>query len=317
MKILVIGGSYFLGRWFVQMSYKKHQVTVLNRGNIPIGLEGVTEITADRHNDEELCKLEAGDVHYDAVVDFCAYNTGDISRILDHLKDPVPERYIYVSTVDIYRKGTGAVLDESSQLGDAEKDAGRTVIMGDEAEYIRGKTGLEHELVSECKAQGIHGVSVRPVILYGPGNYAPRESIYLEWIKKAGQIIHPVDSDGFFQLLYVKDAAAGLVKLCEIPADKLERAYNFCTDGTVDYTGFEDALASACEAYDQSGSSAMPFERIDVPTDTVIKQGIPLPFPLTAAESEEYSGRLFTGLGIDITPLKDGLLACMKVQMTE
>ena len=312
MKILVIGGSYFLGRWFVQLTYKENDITVLNRGNIPVGLNGVTEIVADRHNESELCKLDESGEAYDAVVDFCAYNAGDIRGILKHLESRLPERYIYVSTVDVYKKGTGLVLDESAGLADVSMIAGRTDPACDEDVYIRGKAALEEELVTECAGYGIRGVSVRPVILYGPGNYAPRESVYFEWIKRAGQILHPVDADGHFQMLYVKNAASGLVRLCEMPSGELKSAYNFCTDETVTYDLFESALAGACARNDPAVSDGKAFARVDVTVDTVLRQGLPLPFPLTKGESEKYSGGLFKELNVDVTPLEEGLYECMR-----
>lgn len=307
MRILVIGGSYFLGRWFVQYAHKKHDVTVFNRGNIPIGLSNVTEVIGDRHNDEELCKLNGEGCRYDAVVDFCAYKALDIKRVLECLSDALPERYIYISTVDVYKKGLDAALDESAELVDLR------TLKGDEAEYIRGKTELERELKEECKRYGIHCVSVRPVILYGPLNYAPRESVYLEWIRRAGQIIHPADADGYFQMLYVSDAAKALLKLCEKTED-LREAYNFCTDEILTYDTFEQALDKACMRHDPSknGKDAA-FERVNVDVKTILEQNIPLPFPLTKGESGLYSGGLFKELGVDITPLEDGLTECMRV----
>ena len=301
----MIGGSYFLGRWFVQHAYKEHDITVLNRGTIPVGLEGVNEIVADRHDDDMLCKLKSCGINFDAVVDFCAYNPGDISRILKHLKDDLPERYIYVSTVDVYRKGTGCVLDESAPLADTEG------LTGDEGEYIKGKILLEHELVSECGSYGIHGVSVRPAILYGPGNYAPRESVYFDWISQMGQIIHPSGSDGFFQMLYVSDAAKALVKLCELSLNELKSAYNFCTNEILTYDTFENALEEAYGRYNPDAS----FSKIEMPIETVLERGIPLPFPLLRSESETCGADLFNGLGITHTPLETGLYNCMKIFM--
>ena len=328
MKILVIGGSYFFGRWFVQHAYKEHEVTVLNRGSITIGLSGVTEIRADRHNSDELCKLEIDGIGYDAVVDFCAYDEGDISGILSWLKGAPPEKYIFISTVDVYKKGTGKALDESAEMSDnrdicdeteasdstdAPGNSDTTDTSGGVDAYIKGKVKLEHELVAECKKYGIKGVSVRPVILYGPGNYAPRESVYFEWINKAGQIIHPVDSDGFFQMLYVSDAARGILKLCEMPGELLHDAYNFCSDEVLTYDSYEGALEKAYLKRDPSIKGGA-FSKIDVPVETVLKQGIPLPFPLLKEESEVYSGALFGGLGIDITPLSEGLYNCLKLE---
>ena len=154
-------------------------------------------------------------------------------------------------------------------------------------------------------------MSVRPAILYGPGNYAPRESVYFEWIDKAGQIIHPQDSDGYFQMLYVSDAARGILKLCEMPSDALNEAYNFCTDEVLTYDSFEGALDEAYRMHDPALAPGKAFEKINMSVNSVINQGIPLPFPLMKSESEVYSGRLFCKLNIDATPLAAGLGRCL------
>ena len=36
MNILVLGGSYFLGKHFVNMAADEHTITVFNRGNRPV-----------------------------------------------------------------------------------------------------------------------------------------------------------------------------------------------------------------------------------------------------------------------------------------
>ena len=50
--ILVIGGSYFVGRVCVETlaSDPDNRITVVNRGNRPMGQPGVTEIVCDRHD---------------------------------------------------------------------------------------------------------------------------------------------------------------------------------------------------------------------------------------------------------------------------
>ena len=72
--ILVLGGSYFVGRVFVEELLKtdSYKVYVLNRGTIPMRREEVTEIVCDRHDRDGMKRL-LPDVDWCAIVDFCAY----------------------------------------------------------------------------------------------------------------------------------------------------------------------------------------------------------------------------------------------------
>ena len=73
MKLLVIGGSYFYGRVFVMEAAKEHDITVWNRGTYSMKEFGVREVQADRHEQPPVCGED-----YDAVIDFCAYASGDV-----------------------------------------------------------------------------------------------------------------------------------------------------------------------------------------------------------------------------------------------
>ena len=50
MNILVLGGSYFLGKHFVEMAHKEHTLTVFNRGSHPLDMEDVTELVRYRRH---------------------------------------------------------------------------------------------------------------------------------------------------------------------------------------------------------------------------------------------------------------------------
>ena len=114
-KILVIGGTYFLGKAFVQMILEETdcEVTIMHRGTagakIDIESERLTEIFGDRHDGAALRELPGE--HYDAVVDFCAYIKGDISFLLDRINATV-YHYIFISTVDVYQRGLGRFLKQ-------------------------------------------------------------------------------------------------------------------------------------------------------------------------------------------------------------
>ncbi|MDE6739395.1 MAG: hypothetical protein K2K07_09905, partial [Lachnospiraceae bacterium] len=101
MNILVIGGSYFYGRVFVMEAVREHSdyhITVLNRGTYSMEEFGVKQVTGDRHDPAVLtvCKED-----YGAVIDFCAYEAGDVKGVIENLPGKLGQ-YILISTVDAY-----------------------------------------------------------------------------------------------------------------------------------------------------------------------------------------------------------------------
>lgn len=287
MKILVLGGSYFLGKHFVTLAKNEHDITVFNRGTRPLNFPQVLEIHGDRHDEAALFELKGQ--HYDAVVDFCAYQKNDISSIFRLLGGSI-KQYIFISTCDVYRRGLNSLLDENAPY--ESRNFG-----GEAGDYILGKVSLEKELVENAKMYNVMYTSLRPAFIYGPDNYAPREGIYFHWIKEAGQILHPIDSTGEFQLVYVGDVAKAI--LCSLGNPKaFDRAYNLAPFKMETYETFSDALA---EVFD------IEFEKIPVSVQVISEKGIALPFPLTKEESNWYDGKKVLELIEVYTDLTDGL----------
>lgn len=289
MKILVIGGSYFFGRVYVMQAAAGHEVTVLNRGRYSMADFGVREWKADRHERAAVAKLPAES--FDAVVDFCGYEQGDIENFLKAFPGTVGQ-YIFISTADVYEKWTGQVLTEEAPL-DTRHFAGET------GEYIWQKILLEQELVQSCRKRGIAYTSLRPAILYGPFNYAPRESVYVQMAQSGMPLLCPVGAAGRFQPVYVKDAAQMALALTG-NRKAYDRAYNLAGEAS-DYEEFLEAFVLA------SGGKA---ELLKVPADSgrLHEAEAFLPFPLTAEETEIYDGSsALQDTGICLTPLAEGL----------
>lgn len=301
MKILVIGGTYFLGKAFVEQACKeleRSRLYLLNRGSRPHssedvknksigGAQIVKEYRMDRHDIESIKKIPERD--FDVVVDFCAYSENDIRSVIDALGGTVGQ-YIFISTCDVYRRGTGKVTDESGELEDRN-------FGGEAGEYILGKAALERELISCCEEYGIRYTSIRPAFIYGPDNYAPREGVFFNWIDQAGQIIFPEDSDGKFQMVYVRDLARIILAACGNPS-AYDKAYNVCGDGYLSYESFAEILKKATGA---------DFEKVNLSVKDIQAQNIALPFPLTKNETELYSGERVKELGISYTPIEQGM----------
>ena len=289
-RVLVMGGSYFLGRIFSIFASRAGdmELTLLNRGRYSMAhLERIRELRCDRRDVLALDALPRAE--YDAVVDLCAYRPGDIRLTLEHLPGSA-RRYILVSTADVYRR-SALPRDERAPLLES-------MGAGAEAEYTYHKRLLEAELLSVCGERKMETVILRPAFLYGPYNYAPRESWYIEKIVRGEPIPVPTDAAGRFQFVFVKDAAEAILA-CIREEKAAGEAYNLSAPEILDYPAFMDTLEAV---------SDLPFTTRPVTVEEVLREGIPLPFPLKEAESELFSGeKLCRELGISYTPFREGM----------
>lgn len=293
MKILIIGGSYFLGRAFTMVASKEHELTLLNRGNIPMERYNVSQYKADRRDIERLQKFPNQD--YDVVVDFCAYNPGDIRSFVENMPifPGLIKKYIFVSTVDVYERNVGYVKDENTPLS-------TTRYGGDIGDYIYGKICLEKELKEVCNRIGINYVIIRPSIIYGPNNYAPRESKFIKMASNGIPIRYPKDAKAKFQMVYVKDVAEAILKACKRTQSE---EYNICSNEAIGYEEFMKVLSKVSE---------MPLKLEPISTEEALNQAaegkVHLPFPVTEEENEIYDGsKAQQELGIEYTSLLEGI----------
>lgn len=300
MKLLVIGGSYFYGRVFVMQAAGKHDITVVNRGTYSMAQLGVQEIHGDRR-DGNTWKTVTGD--YDVIIDFCAYEKGDIAGVLENLPGKV-KQYIFISTVDVYRRGrqsregdgTGAETEVSFK--DETFPFETRVFPGEVGGYIAGKVALEQEIREECGKRGIAFTVLRPAILYGPFNYAPRESVYIRMIVQNRILPHITDAEGAFQMVYVKDAAEAVLK-CLLNERTYGQAYNLCPDQKINYNDLYEALRTA--------AGPEPEEMV-LTAGEPESHGVPLLFPVTEEETELYSNeKSRRELGMEYISLSEGM----------
>lgn len=269
MNILVIGGSYFYGRVFVMEAAREHRITVLNRGTFSMEEFGALQVTGDRHDPAVFAALQE---KYDVVVDFCAYERGDADVVLRSLSSRIGQ-YILISTVDVYERGTGVVKTE-------EHDLERRQLGGEAGAYIAGKTAAEEETRQVCGELGIPWTIFRPAILYGPYNYAPRESAYIQMMLTGHVLPHFTDAEGKFQFVYVKDAAQAVLRAAG-NEKTYGRCYNLCQDETVDYDRFFQALKEVAEPEVRD-----VLQEVPVTVEAAAARGIPVPFPATGQETE-------------------------------
>lgn len=285
MKILIIGGSYFLGRVFTMTACKHHDLILVNRGHYSLSEFPVKEYHFDRHDKEKWQQLS--NEKFDAVVDFCAYQQNDIKTVIDVLHQHI-RHYIYVSTVDVYLRQTGLIQDEDHPLENRH-------FPGDAGEYIYQKRLLEDEFISACQQYQIACSSIRPGNIYGPFNYAPRESLLIKRIIENQPLFELIDADAQFQMVYVKDVARAILLVIE---KKLyNQSFNIINEEYVDYHLINQIL-----------KTIQPVAIEHHTVQEAINLQYPLPYPLFKEEQEFYSGHKIENYGLQYTSLKEGLL---------
>src|SRR4051794_31887708 len=100
MKVLLIGGTVFVGRAVVEAALARgDEVTVFHRGRHGRDLfDGVEHVLGDRRTD--LGRLAGRS--WDVVVDTCGFEPADVEVSARALGDAV-ERYMFISTAGVYR----------------------------------------------------------------------------------------------------------------------------------------------------------------------------------------------------------------------
>ena len=249
---------------------------------------GIRQLRCDRRDEGALERLQT-ESHYDAVVDFCAYEPGDIQKICYHLPAAF-DQYIYISTPDVTQPSAG-VRDENSPV--------MTVRPEDEVGlYTWKKLELETELKEAVRGKGTGWTLLRPAFICGPFNYAPRESWYVENIIKNGSVLHPTNASGKFNMVYVKDLAMAILT-CVYDGRSKDQIYTISGPEVLDYDRFAEAM---------KGAADRDFELVPVTVEDVLAKNLPLPFPLTEEENELFDGTKITReLGFTYTDFKENL----------
>jgi len=297
-KILVIGGSYFMGRVFVILASRtgEFDITVVNRGRFKLNLERVSQIHFDRHDTDSVRNM-LPDTEYDAVVDFCAYEPGDISSFVGNIPR-APRQYIYISTCSVYDVAAIPPITEESPVGGQYGN-------DQMSSYAAKKQLLETELMQACALKGIRPTILRPTMIYGPLNYAPREPWFFNAILQDQAIPVPDFAKAKFNFVYVKDTAAFLMAVAGNP-DTYDQIYNLAAPEEMDYASFISELESCAGG---------PLKKTVLSRRLAADRGISFPFPTDL--DEVYDGSKITrATGLRYTPFSKAFRETYDIYMS-
>lgn len=224
MRVLIMGGTRFIGVYLTEVLLKQgHQVTLFNRGNNPAP-EGVRVIRGDRTNPEDL-KTQLGKENFDAIYDNNGRELSDTQPLVDIFQGRV-EKFIYMSSAGVYLK--------TDQPPHRERDA------VDPKSRHKGKHDTETYLAS-CAY--LPWTSIRPTYIYGPQNYNPLESWFFDRIAHDRPIPIPGHGQHITQLGHVQDLAVAMAKVLD--HNTAGQIYNVSGDRFVTFDGLAKACAEA------------------------------------------------------------------------
>ena len=205
MKILIIGGTRFLGRHLVESALARgHEVTLFNRGKTNPGLfKQVQTISGDREKD-----LDQVSGKYDAVIDTCGYFPRIVRMSAEALKEKV-QSYVFISSISVYDGFSKIGINESDPVG---KIADETI------DEITGESYGPLKALCEKTVQDVFGeqaLIVRPGLIVGPHDPTDRFTYWPVRVARGGDVLVPEKPSVPIQIIDVRDLSDFVIELLQ------------------------------------------------------------------------------------------------------
>jgi 2'-hydroxyisoflavone reductase len=206
MKLLILGGTIFLGRHLAEQALAAgHEVTLFTRGkHNPDLFPEAERLRGDR--DGDLVPLEGRT--WDAAIDTCGY-VPRIVRASAHLLAPAVGRYAFISSISVYRDFSRAGLDEGGEVA---------TLADPTVEIVDGETyGALKALCEQACEEELPGrvLVVRPGLIVGPHDPSDRFSYWPERIARGGEVLCPDGPERRTQVIDARDLAAWILRMVE------------------------------------------------------------------------------------------------------
>ena len=237
MKVLVIGGTCFIGRLLVEELVKGgHDVAILHRKPKHDLGRRVENIMADR-NDADAVKEALSTRRFEVVFDN-AYDwergttAAQVEATVRAAGDRI-SRYLFMSSVAAY--GDGLNHKESDPLApDYHAEP-----------YVRHKATTERLLFRMHSQSGLPVVTFRPPFVYGPNNPFYREQFFWDRLRAGRPVVIPGDGHRLMQFAYVHDVVQAMVRAMVEPR-AVGEAFNIGDTKPLTQVEVVEKFAKAC-----------------------------------------------------------------------
>jgi 2'-hydroxyisoflavone reductase len=206
MRLLILGGTVFLGRYLVDSALARgHAVTLFNRGqHNPELYPDVEKLRGDR--DGDLVALEGR--RWDAAIDTCGYLPRVVRASAELLAGAV-EHYTFISSISVYPHFRSLGLDERAPASTLDDPA---------VEQVTGETyGPLKALCEQAAEQALPGrtLVIRPGLIVGPNDQSDRFTYWVRRVARGGEVLAPAHPDWHTQIIDVCDLAEWTLRMVE------------------------------------------------------------------------------------------------------
>jgi 2'-hydroxyisoflavone reductase len=205
MKLLIIGGTRFLGRAAVDAALAAgHTVTLFNRGKSnPDLYPQVETITGDRNEDAGALKGRT----WDAVIDTCGYFPRAVRTTMQVLAGAVGH-YTFISTISVYADTSKPGMAEDGPLAEVEDKT---------SENVNEHYGALKALCEQAAEEAMPGrvLSIRPGLIVGPHDPTDRYTYWPVRVAQGGEVLAPENPEYKCQVIDVRDLAEWNIRMAE------------------------------------------------------------------------------------------------------
>jgi 2'-hydroxyisoflavone reductase len=198
MRLLILGGTLFLGRHLAQEALRRgHDLTLFNRGRTAPELFPQAEhLRGDREGELESLRGR----EWDAVIDTSGNDPRSVTASAAVLA-PAAGHCTFVSSISAYRTFAEAGMDEDAPT------------VRDESEDTSDGYGAGKAACERVVADAFPGRScvVRPGLLVGPHDPTERFSVWVRDLAAGSRVRAPADRDQPVQLIDARDLATWML----------------------------------------------------------------------------------------------------------
>lgn len=204
MRLLVLGGTAFLGRHAVEAALRRgDEVTIFTRGQTnPELFPEAEHLVGDRDGGLDVLSGRT----WDGVMDTSGYVPRVLHQSAELLRGAVG-RYVFVSSISVYADFSRPV-DEESAVAVLDDPFSEDV----EADYGALKAACERVVADVF---GARGAIVRAGLLVGPYDPTDRFTYWPRRLAEGGDVLAPGDPAAPVQLVDARDLGSWLVELAE------------------------------------------------------------------------------------------------------
>ncbi|MGH3732813.1 MAG: NAD-dependent epimerase/dehydratase family protein [Acidimicrobiales bacterium] len=292
MKILIVGGTSFVGRAIAWSAWHHgHDVSVFNRGITANDLpESIERLIGDRQSDVSVLAGRS----FDVTVDATAYRPSEVERLAAALGDR-GGHYVQISSVSAYQdplapgatEATLALLDDPADL--------KTEMSAESYGPLKAaseRAGLMHF--------GEGSTIVRPTYVIGAFDATLRFPYWVERVRRGGVVAVPGPRDTYLQWIDARDLANFVVRIGE---DGLTGAFHAAAPRVGQ--GFMETIEEIAAHIAPPGTTLR-----EVSVEAVAEAKLGRRFPLWSPAPEAVmalDSSLALAQGLSLRPLEDSV----------